>query len=126
VRTKGSIQIPKENLPRAGLVNVGVNSRIDEYDWFDTCRNIQLLPEQELMKAILIDAYYVSVTPVTHTPRETPAAYRTKQHEQAEARRWFRDEEDEWIFSFECVCQWLKLSPGYVRRRIMATWRKAA
>jgi hypothetical protein len=39
-----------------------------------------------------------------------------------EAEKWFNEEESEWIFSFENICDVLRLDPQYLRQELIS-WK---
>ena len=41
-----------------------------------------------------------------------------------EAEEWFNEEESEWIFSFENICDVLRLDPQYLRQGLISWKRK--
>jgi hypothetical protein len=79
--------------------------------FYASCKPARLRdPERRLMAAILEDA----VSCLSMDPRRGTSRQR-KQFE--EARRWIDcDDDSEWIFSFQNVCEVLGLDPSYLRR----------
>lgn len=42
-----------------------------------------------------------------------------------ETEQWILDRDADWLFSFENICEMLRLNPGYVRRGLLH-WKKIA
>lgn len=42
-----------------------------------------------------------------------------------ETERWIFERDVEWLFSFESICETLRLNPGYLRRGLLQ-WKQAA
>ena len=78
--------------------------------FFDTFRrNEHLEPEKVLLRAILEDAIHGFQK--YHAARDR--AGRERFHE---AEKWLMHSGNDWIFSFDNVCELLGLDPQYVRR----------
>jgi hypothetical protein len=113
--------VPKENLPRIGLINFGVNNAGDLGDFFDRLRKTQLEPEQKLMLAVLEDAYYIATTKINRSYGKE--SVKRRKREQKEARDWIGKPEDpEIFFSFINCCEALRLDPSYWRKGIVAKY----
>lgn len=83
------------------------------YQWSETVeRKLHLQAEKRLMLAILEDAIFCF-------QRYLGARRRKEQRLFEETETWIMESESDWIFSFESVCQSLKLDPGYVRRGLL-------
>lgn len=76
-----------------------------ESDWLYEHRRTELEPEEKLLFALLADAIDVACS--DHC-------------ECLEARRWIRDDNETWVFSFNNVCDHLGFDPETWRRLIMA------
>lgn len=68
----------------------------------------QDVPEQRLMLAILEDALAIF-------RRGLGRASCAEIHKFREVDRWFRSDESDWPFSFECICSTLRIDADYVR-----------
>ncbi len=81
--------------------------------YLDTFRRSEHLePEKVLIAAILEDAI--------HEYRRFRRARDTKGKERfREAEQWIMHEQNDWIFSFENVCDFLGLDPDWVRRGLL-------
>jgi hypothetical protein len=89
-------------LPAQYLKVVGKNSRYE--------------PERRLMLAILKEA--------TDSFRRYVVARRSKERRLfREAEEWILEQDSEWLFSFENICETLGLDPGYLRSGLMA-WKE--
>lgn len=74
-------------------------------------RSEHLEPEKALLMAILEDA--------VHCYRKYRAARdRAGGQRFREAEQWIMEEGDDWLFSFENVCETLGLDPQYIRRGV--------
>ena len=77
--------------------------------YFDTFRRSEHLePEKGLLLAILEDAIHLF-------QKYRGARDRAGKERFREVESWFFDEGDQWLFSFENVCDLLALDPHYVR-----------
>jgi hypothetical protein len=73
--------------------------------------------EKELMLAVLEDA-------INSFQSYIAAAGNEKEKKQfREAQQWIFGKNEEWLFSFDNVCEALELDPSYVRRGLTA-WAK--
>ena len=83
--------------------------------WFDTFRRSEHLePEKSLLAAILEDA--------VHEYRKYNRAHDVNGKSRfREAEKWIMRGRNDWIFSFENVCELLDLDPEYVRRGVRET-----
>ena len=80
--------------------------------FFDTMRgNHHLMPERELLIAILEDAIYSYRKYRWARDGEGKENFR-------EAEEWIMEGSDDWIFSFNSICELLGLDPDYIRRRL--------
>ena len=108
----------KENI----LMMIGADASVQQ-QYLDTVRRSEHLePEKALLVAILEDAI--------HTYRKYRASRdRVGKERFREAEQWVMGGSDEWIFSFNNVCELLGLNPDYVRRGVIesvnATAREA-
>ena len=75
-----------------------------------------LEPEKRLMLAVLEDA-------VRCFQDNVSAESDTKRKLLNEAEEWFLKENDDWVFSFENICEALALNPEYVRRGLLR-WKE--
>lgn len=72
-------------------------------------RKVHLEPERRLMLAVLEDAVQCFQKYLFAS-----SAQGRRLFEEAEA--WFRDDDDDWFFSFDSVCSELGITPSYFRR----------
>jgi len=85
--------------------------------YFETLRRkAQLEPEQRLMLAVLEDGIECFQDNVL-----ARNGRRKKLFEEAE--EWILEEDNNWIFSFDNICEVLGLNPQYVRRGLVY-WRE--
>jgi hypothetical protein len=85
--------------------------------YFDTLRSkTGMEAEKRLMLAVLEDAVRCFQDNVLEQGE-------TKKTLFEEAEEWFLNEGDEWVFSFENICEALGLNPRYVRRGLL-NWMK--
>ena len=80
-------------------------------------RKVHLQAEKRLMLAVLEDAIFCF-------KRYLKARSRKEQRLFEETEAWIIEPESGWIFSFENVCEALKLDPGYVRRGLL-DWKQS-
>ncbi len=80
--------------------------------FFATFRRRQLEPEKKLMLAVLEDAVACFQNYVFAEKRKQRILFN-------EAEDWIRDENSDYVFSFENVCAALKFNPGYVRQGLL-------
>jgi len=75
-------------------------------------RTVSLEPEQELMLAVLEDAVCCF---------ESYAAARDKKRMRGflEVEEWIMNEDKEWLFSFNNICEFLGLTPQFVRAGLL-------
>ena len=76
------------------------------------CCKTPVEPEKKLMLAVLEDAIY-SFQANVMAERGRPKKLFN------ETVDWFMDQNDDWLFSFESVCEILRLHPDYVRRGLL-------
>jgi hypothetical protein len=69
-------------------------------------------PEMKLMAAVLKDAIDCYLKSLSAKPR------RGKKRSN-EAEQWFFSEDEDWLYSFQSVCDMLKLDPDYIRRTLL-------
>jgi hypothetical protein len=74
--------------------------------------NTHLEPEKELMMAVLQDA-----VACLHKHRQSADAKGKRLF--SATRNWILSENEDWLFSFNNVCETLGFAPGFVRRAIM-------
>jgi hypothetical protein len=74
-------------------------------------RNSYLEPEKELMLAVLEDA-------VACLQKYAPATNAKGKSLLRDTKNWILAEDDDWIFSFNNVCETLGLNPTFVRRAL--------
>jgi hypothetical protein len=79
--------------------------------------NIQsnLNPERELMVKVLEDALETFTDGRFSRPRESRDRKGRRLQEYREVRRWIFAKDDQWIFSFIPVCDWLEINPDRIR-----------
>jgi len=86
--------------------------------FFDTLRRkIPLEPEKRLMLAMLEDA-------VDSFQKNLFAKDMRRSRVFADAQEWIMDVDNDWVFSFENVCDTLGLNPAYVRQGLLR-WMKS-
>ena len=86
------------------------SNSIDEFQYFSTLRRREFAePEKILLRAVLEDA-------LRCLRKYRFAKNRRGQKLFHEAEEWLLSGADEWIFSFNNVCEALGLNPTYVRR----------
>lgn len=90
---------------RANASDGAINSSIFFQPPFDYS-----LPEQKLMQALLQDALHCAYGNLL----SSKGAVR----ERRLAREWIADNNPEYLFSFNSVCECLNLDPSYLRRQI--------
>jgi hypothetical protein len=97
---------------------VGETSDTEKY--IDTLRRSEhLQPEKDLLLAILHDAI--------DTYRKYRGARDPEGKKQfRDAEEWIMDGGDDWVFSFEHICDCLGLHPDYIRRGVLALKVKIA
>jgi hypothetical protein len=69
-------------------------------------------PEVKLMVAVLKDAIDCFIKNVSAKRRRAKNLF-------TEAEQWFFSEEEDWLYSFQSVCDVLKLDPNYIRGALM-------
>ena len=85
--------------------------------YFETiCRRPNLEPEQSLMLAVLEDAVFCF-------QKNLVAQTGNKKTLFQEAEDWILEEECEWLFSFENICEVVGISPKYLRQGLMS-WKR--
>ncbi len=85
--------------------------------YFETVRRrASLEPEKRLMLAVLEDA-------IRCFQKCSSAGDRRRQSRFSDAEDWIMEENSEWLFSFENICQVLGFNPAYLRRGLMS-WRR--
>jgi hypothetical protein len=85
---------------------------IDEYLHVYRARPAET-PERRLLSAILSDAIDCYI-------RDCCAPNRHKKSSFREAEEWFFSVDDYGVFSFEYVCDALRIEPGYIRRGLVS------
>jgi hypothetical protein len=79
-------------------------------------RKRRLLPEHGLMFAVLEDAISCFQKYVSAGGRQGKRLFR-------EAEEWILENDANWVFSFENVCESLGLDPRYIRRELLS-WKE--
>jgi len=82
-----------------------------------TCRKAHLEPEKKLMFAVLKDAIDCFQDNVLAHGRRKKRLFR-------EAEEWILTEDEDWLFSFENICEVLGFNPRYVRQGLIR-WKEA-
>ena len=82
-------------------------------------RSEHLEPEKSLLAAILEDAVQEYLKYSRARDPKGESRFR-------EVEEWIRRRDNEWIFSFENVCEFLDLDPEYVRGRLREAHGKSA
>ena len=72
--------------------------------------------EQELMLAVLEDA-------INSFQRYLVAGNEKERKQFQEVQQWIQGKNEDWLFSFDNICETLDLDPSYLRRGLMA-WAK--
>lgn len=85
------------------------NDTIVSQQFFDSFRSTHLEPEKSLLLAILEDAVHCIEKYRAATDRAGKERFR-------EAESWIMKPGNEWIFSFDNVCDLLGLDPQYIRQ----------
>jgi hypothetical protein len=80
-------------------------------EFFDTLRSTQLEPEKALLSAILEDAVHCLEKYRTAQDRAGKERFR-------DAESWIMKPGNDWIFSFDNVCELLGLDPQYLRKAL--------
>ncbi len=97
---------------------LGSDVAIQEH-YFDTLRRSESLePEKALLLAVLQDA-------VMSYQKHFSARDRVRKDRFHEAEQWIMHQGNDWIFSFNNICELLGLDPQYVRQGIQ-DWRVKA
>jgi hypothetical protein len=86
-----------------------VNDTVISEQFFDTFRRTRLEPEKALLLAILQDAVHC-------LEKYKAAKDRVGKERFRDAESWIMEPGNEWIFSFDNVCDLLGLDPQYVRQ----------
>ena len=94
----------------------------DPFTYFDTLKSSQLEPEKRLVLAILADA--VNCLQLYKCCEPCPKYKKKKRCEYHDAVMWILSEEEDWIFSFNNVCETLKRDPEYLRKGLVAHIQK--
>jgi hypothetical protein len=77
------------------------------------CRKTHLGPEQELMLAVLEDAVNTFQKYIATRDEKAKRLFR-------EAEDWILlQEESDWLFSFDNICETLGLNPGHIREELV-------
>jgi PAS domain-containing protein len=85
--------------------------------YFDTFRRkVQIQPERRLLIAVLEDAIFCFQKYISSRERRGETLFR-------EAEDWIRDEDRDYIFSFQNICEALGLDASYVRTGLFR-WKK--
>ena len=105
----------KENI----LMMLGADASVQQ-QYLDTVRRSEHLePEKALLVALLEDAI--------HTYRKYRATRdRVGKERFREAKKWIMGGGNDWIFSFNNVCELLRLNPDYVRRGVIESANETA
>ena len=85
--------------------------------YFETiCRRPNLEPEQSLMLAVLEDAVFCFQKNLFARTSNKKALFQ-------EAEDWILEEECDWLFSFENICEVVGINPKYLRQGLMS-WKR--
>lgn len=83
------------------------------HEYFQTIRKRdRLAPEEELMLAVLEDAFFCLRKYLFARDKKGKAICR-------ETEKWILEEDSKWIFSFENICEFLRISPSYIRAGLL-------
>ncbi len=74
-----------------------------------------LNPERELMVKVVEDALETFADGRFPRPNESRDRRNRRLEEYRESRRWIFDDEEDWVFSFMRVCDWLEINPDRLR-----------
>lgn len=96
-----------------GLFGPDTVARDQYFDIHKTNQNLE--PEKKLMMAVLEDAVACFQDNIAATDPEKKVLY-------DDALVWFVNTNNDWLFSFDNVCDALGLTPSYVRRGLLA-WK---
>ena len=89
---------------------------LSAHDFENLRRRTLLEPEKKLMLAVLEDA--INCFQDNLMARSVSGK---KLFEEAEA--WILEQDGQWLFSFESICNVLNINPGYVRRGLLQ-WKQ--
>lgn len=105
----------KENI----LMMIGADASVQQ-QYLDTVRRSDHLePEKVLLLAVLEDAI--------HAYRKYQKARdRVGKQRFREAKEWIVEGDNDWVFSFNNVCELLGLNPDYVRRGVIESVNETA
>lgn len=109
----------EEHMMQGHILSIpGFDAAVRE-EYFNTLRRSEYLePEKALLLAILQDA-------IASYQKYCSARDRVGADRFREAEQWIMLEGDDWIFTFDNVCELLGLDPQYVRRGVLG-WRAKA
>ncbi|HEY7322608.1 MAG TPA: hypothetical protein VIE89_34015 [Candidatus Binatia bacterium] len=102
--------------PEEKLTSLFQPDTLISHQYFATFRRQQLEPEKKLMLAVLEDA--VACFQKYILPRNSRERTLFKETED-----WFRNRNDTYLFSFENICDALRLNPEYVREGLLR-WKQ--
>jgi hypothetical protein len=88
-----------------------VNDTVISEQFFATFRSTHLEPQKALLLAILEDAVHC-------LEKDKAAKDRAGRERFRDAENWIMEPGNEWIFSFDNVCELLGLDPQYVRQEL--------
>jgi hypothetical protein len=94
------------------LTVIGADASVQQQYLDTTRRSEHLEPEKALLAALLSDAIHTYRKFRTARSRVGRECFR-------EVEEWIMAGRDEWIFSFNNVCDLLDLDPDYVRRGVL-------
>jgi len=110
-RVKAPVRFPSE--PWAILEH----DTLAKYDFFDGYRQrVSQEPEKRLMLAVLEDAVATYQKKVLARGSKGKGLFR-------EARDWILEEDSNWLFSFENICDILGFNPNYIRQGLIR-WKE--
>lgn len=105
---------------RGKILSLPGSDAVIPEQYFDTFRRSEYLePEKALLLAILEDAIHCF-------QKYRTAEDRVGRERFHDAKTWIMDGGNDWIFSFDTVCELLRLDPQYVRRGLQGRRAKRA
>jgi hypothetical protein len=98
--------------PEEKLTSLFQPDTLISHQYFTTLRTKRLEPEKRLMLAVLEDAVACFQRYILPRNRREKTLFK-------ETEDWVRDKNDDYLFSFENICEALKVNPEYVREGLL-------
>jgi hypothetical protein len=102
--------------PEEKLTSLFQPDTLISHQYFTTLRTKRLEPEKRLMLAVLEDAVACFQRYILPRNRREKTLFK-------ETEDWVRDKNDDYLFSFENICEALKVNPEYVREGLLR-WKQ--